>query len=99
MLWKAMGYLFTAAIFRGQSIPRALPAAELAPARTPGSFEAFHVLPENEGWLVRQERDPVPFGQYCTQREAIEAARRLARDGDCRLIIHDENGQRHCELP
>ena len=50
---EGMGYLFTAAILRGQTIPRRLSAEELEPLRTPGSFEAFHVLPENEGWLVR----------------------------------------------
>jgi hypothetical protein len=51
-----------------------------------------HVVPHNGAWAVRREGSRRVTSRHDTQREAIEAARDIARNQGGELIIHTRNG-------
>lgn len=53
----------------------------------------FHVLPRDGGWTVRAEGDSRTTSVHATQREAIEAAREIARNHASELVIHGRDGR------
>ena len=52
----------------------------------------YHVVPDDEEWAVRRERARGRSSVHRTQREAIAAARELARDARGVLVIHSRDG-------
>jgi hypothetical protein len=53
-----------------------------------------HVVPhDHEGWLVRRENQEEPIGQFRTQEEAQEEARRIAREEQVEYVLHNRHGQ------
>jgi len=52
-----------------------------------------HVVPHPSGWAVRGEGNSRATAVYDTQREAIDAAREIARNQNGELLIHGRNGQ------
>lgn len=52
-----------------------------------------HVIPHEGGWAVRGEGNSRATSIHNTQREAIEAAREIARNQNGQLLIHGRNGQ------
>jgi len=53
--------------------------------------ETLHVVPHGDGWAVKREGNERQSSTHNTQREAIDAARNLANDGDD-LVIHRPDG-------
>jgi uncharacterized protein YdaT len=54
----------------------------------------FHVIPSNEGvWAVRREGNTRVSSLHNTQREAIEAARQIAKEHMAEILIHDKTGR------
>ncbi|MFG1302923.1 DUF2188 domain-containing protein [Xanthobacter autotrophicus] len=51
-----------------------------------------HVVPHEEGWAVRGEGNQRVASIHPTQREAIDAARDIARNQGSEMLIHGENG-------
>lgn len=52
-----------------------------------------HVVPSDGGWGVRGEGNSRLTGQYRTQSEAIDAARKIAQNQQSELVIHNRHGQ------
>ena len=54
-----------------------------------------HVVPRNGGeqWAVQGEGNSRASSLHNTQREAIAAAREIARNQQSELLIHGQNGQ------
>jgi hypothetical protein len=57
----------------------------------------YHVLAENDHWIIRQEGSPRVLATHDEQRPAVAEARRLARSTQAGLVIHDGNGGRKVE--
>src|SRR5438270_820034 len=55
------------------------------------SKEVLHVVPQHEQWAVKHERTERPDSTHSTQKEAIDAAREKASDGDS-IVIHRQDG-------
>jgi hypothetical protein len=55
--------------------------------------ENLHVVPRNDGWAVRTESRSRPTSIHPSQREAIEAARKLAKQSATQLVIHGRDGR------
>lgn len=53
----------------------------------------YHVVPHNDGWAARRENADRVSSQHSTQREAIDAARRLAQNTMGEVRIHNRQGQ------
>jgi hypothetical protein len=53
--------------------------------------ETFHVTPHDDGWAVKREGSDRASSTHNTQKEAIDSARNLARDGDD-IVIHRADG-------
>ena len=52
-----------------------------------------HVIPSGDRWAVRRVGTSRASGVYDTQREAISAAKELARNNHGDLYIHDRSGR------
>jgi hypothetical protein len=51
----------------------------------------LHVLPHNDGWAVKREGNERATSTHATQKEAIDASRTLAQEGD-EIVIHRQDG-------
>ena len=60
---------------------------------TKSKAKTFHVVPREGGWAVIKEEAGRATSVHNTQREAIEAARELARTLQSELIIHGRDGR------
>lgn len=52
-----------------------------------------HVVPHSDGWAVRGAGNQRVTSIHNTQREAIGAARDIARNQGSEMFIHGENGR------
>lgn len=52
-----------------------------------------HVVPHTEGWAVKGAGNERATSVHPTQREAVAAAREIARNQGSELFVHGENGQ------
>jgi hypothetical protein len=55
--------------------------------------ENVHVVPRTDGWAVRTEGSSRATSTHSSQREAIEAARKLAKKSGTQLVIHGRDGR------
>ena len=53
----------------------------------------IHVVPRNDGWAVRKEGTSRATSIHQTQRDAVDAAREMARSWRSELIIHGRDGR------
>ncbi|MEK6281467.1 MAG: DUF2188 domain-containing protein [Acidobacteriota bacterium] len=53
----------------------------------------LHVVPRIGGWAVRTEGSSRARSIHGSQREAIEAARKLAKEAAMQLVIHGRDGR------
>lgn len=53
--------------------------------------ETLHVVPHDDTWAVKREGNERVSSTHATQKDAIDAARGLAKDGDA-LVIHRPDG-------
>ena len=52
-----------------------------------------HVVPHSDGWAVKGAGNQKATSIHSTQREAIGAARDIARNQGSEMFIHGENGR------
>lgn len=52
-----------------------------------------HVVPHSGGWAVKGAGNQKASSVHPTQREAIGAARDIARNQGSEMLIHGENGR------
>ena len=52
-----------------------------------------HVVPRPKGWAVKAETNQRATSVHRTQREAIDAARRVAVNNRSEVIIHGRDGR------
>ena len=52
-----------------------------------------HVVPHPQGWAVRGAGNQKASSVHSTQREAIDAAREIARNQGSEMLIHGVNGR------
>lgn len=52
-----------------------------------------HVVPRSDGWVIRKEGNSRATSVHKTQRDAVEAARELARAQSTELVIHGRDGR------
>lgn len=52
----------------------------------------YHVVPRDDGWAVTREGADRASSLHDTQREAIDAGRRLAQEAKTELVIHRPDG-------
>jgi len=57
------------------------------------STKGQHVVPSGTRWSVRKAGSERASGIYETQKEAIDAARQIARDQGTELYIHGRDGR------
>ena len=57
------------------------------------SSKGQHVVPSGGKWSVRKAGATRASGVYDTQREAVDAARTIARNQRTELYIHGTDGQ------
>lgn len=53
----------------------------------------IHVVPRNEGWVVRKEGATRATSVHETQKGAVDAARKIARDNKSEVVIHGRDGR------
>jgi hypothetical protein len=53
----------------------------------------LHVVPRIDGWAVRMEGRSTATSVHNSQREAIETARKIAKDASTQLVIHGRDGR------
>jgi len=53
--------------------------------------ETFHVVPNGDGWAVKKEGNERMSSTHDTQKNAIEGAREMAKEGDD-IVIHRADG-------
>lgn len=53
----------------------------------------IHVVPRNDGWIIRKEGNSRATSVHPTQRDAVEEARELARSKSTELVIHGRDGR------
>lgn len=53
----------------------------------------IHVVPRNDSWIVRKEGSSRPTSVHQTQRDAVAAARNIARNQSGELVIHGRDGR------
>jgi hypothetical protein len=52
-----------------------------------------HVVPQENGWAVKGAGNSKATVVTNTQKEAIEAAREIAKNQESELVIHGQNGK------
>ncbi|RWJ39781.1 MAG: DUF2188 domain-containing protein [Mesorhizobium sp.] len=52
-----------------------------------------HVVPHSGGWAVKGAGNQRATSVHSTQREAVGAAREIARNQGSEMFIHGENGR------
>ena len=52
-----------------------------------------HVVPRNDGWVIRKEGNSRATSVHQTQRDAVEEAREIARTQGSELVIHGRDGR------
>lgn len=52
-----------------------------------------HVVPHSKGWAVKGAGNAKATSLHQTQRDAIDAARNIAKNQKSELVIHRPNGQ------
>ncbi len=52
-----------------------------------------HVVPNSGKWSVRKAGSSRASGTYSTQKEAIAAGKKIAKNQKTELYIHKENGR------
>jgi hypothetical protein len=57
------------------------------------SKKGQHVVPSADGWKVRKAGSPKASSTHATQKEAIAAATRIARNQKTELYIHGRDGR------
>lgn len=63
------------------------------PRKQKTNGENLHVVPRIDGWAVRAEGRSRATSVHSSQREAIEAARKLAKKAATQLVIHGRDGR------
>lgn len=53
----------------------------------------IHVVPRNDGWIIRKEGSSKATSVHKTQRDAVAAAREMARNLNTELVIHGRDGR------
>lgn len=53
----------------------------------------LHVIPRSNKWAVVSEGNSRPSSVFDTQTEAIDAARKLAKNSAGQLVVHGRNGR------
>jgi len=53
----------------------------------------IHVIPQNDGWVVKREDDNRLISSHETKQEAENAARKIARTAKGELVIHNRDGR------
>ncbi|MEK0317760.1 DUF2188 domain-containing protein [Cohnella sp. 56] len=51
-----------------------------------------HVVPHDKGWAVKGEGNTRATRVTDTKREAIDAARKIAKNQGAELVVHDREG-------
>lgn len=57
------------------------------------SHKNQHVVPHEKGWAVKGAGNERATSIHSTQREAVAAARDIARNQGTEMLIHGENGR------
>ena len=52
-----------------------------------------HVVPRDDGWAIRGERNNKDTSRHDTQSEAIDAARDIAKNNRSEVVIHGRDGK------
>jgi hypothetical protein len=52
-----------------------------------------HVVPRSDGWAVRGAGNSRDTATFKTQKEAVQAAREIARKQKAELLIHGRDGR------
>ena len=58
-----------------------------------GKTKNIHVVPRNEGWVIRREGTVKATSVHGTQREAVDAGRAIAKRQSGELIVHGRDGR------
>ncbi len=52
-----------------------------------------HVVPHQDGWAIKGEGNQRATSVHNTQKQAIDAARQIARNQQAELVIHRPDGR------
>jgi hypothetical protein len=58
-----------------------------------GHKKPVHVVPQGDKWAVKREGNQRATSLHDTQREAEQAGRPAARQGETEFFLHGRNGQ------
>lgn len=70
-----------------------IPKGKVPTGKRKTNGENLHVVPRTDGWAVRSEGRSRATSVHSSQREAIEAARKLAKEASTQLVIHGRDGR------
>jgi len=70
-----------------------IPKGKVPTGKRKTNGENLHVVPRIDGWAVRTEGSNRATSIHSSQREAIEAARKLAKEAATQLVIHGRDGR------
>lgn len=57
------------------------------------SKKGQHVVPSGEKWSVRRAGAERASGTYSTQKEALDKAKRMARNQETEVYVHGRDGR------
>lgn len=58
-----------------------------------GKGGTTHVVPSGKGWAVKRGGNPTPVSNHRTKANAEAAGRKVSRQAESELKIHNRNGQ------
>ncbi len=70
-----------------------VPKSKIRSRKRKTKGDNLHVVPRMDGWAVRAEGSSRAISIHSSQREAIEAARKLAKQAATQLVIHGRDGR------
>ena len=62
-------------------------------AKGPKSRKGQHVVPNGEKWSIRKAGSERASGTFDTQKEAVENAKKIAKNQKTELYIHGRDGR------
>jgi Uncharacterized protein conserved in bacteria (DUF2188) len=66
---------------------------ELRDQKVMSKRKNVHVVARNDGWIIRKEGNSRATSLHKTQRDAVKAAREIARSNNVELVIHGRDGR------
>ena len=60
---------------------------------TKKAHKNIHVIPHKQGWVIKRENENRLISTHNTRQEAVDEARKAARNAKTELVVHSRDGR------